>query len=474
MPKLKAFFWSFGPCVLLIASGAFATGSGRGFATFVPLYLLLTILVAWRVGFRAAISVALCATLGLDFFFTEPRFTLRIASLQDLLALLSFAAVALIISNLSDRIHAKSDQVRCGEQQQRALYQLSRSAMLIDWKGSVGYELCAIVRNHFELSGVALWDDRQRQFYSAGDAFSSEESLHASFRAQRDFNLDGRLERIRLLRFGLRPIGVLFLKGSLDRFTADSIAALMETNLERVEAIRAEVSAASQARSEQLRAAVLDGLAHAVKTPLATILFSSSGLREIGSLSPMQMELACLIEKEAISLAALTDKLLRTNGAEKQTHEIRTKLVEVTPMLDSVLDELRTVHKVTRVHRQIGARTTLCAEPDLLRLILLHLLENALKYSPDGSQVSFTAEAEEADLHLTVHNIGTIIQQQERQLIFERFYRSPSTAHSAPGTGLGLSIAMRAVLAHGGSTWVDSDPVLGTTFHVRLPLKGKT
>lgn len=455
-----------------MASGAFATRAERGFATFVPLYLLLTILVAWRAGFRAAISVALCAVLELDFFFTEPRFTLRIASPQDLLALVSFAAVALIVSNLSDRIHAEADQVRRGEQQQRALYELSRSAMLIDWKESVGFELCTIVQKHFHLNGVALWDDKQRQFYSAGDTFSSEMALHASFRAQRNLDLDDRSERTRLLRFGKKPIGALLLSGPLSAFTADSISALIATNLERVEAVRAEVSAESQARSEQLRAAVLDGLAHAVKTPLATILFSSSSLREIGSLSSMQIELACLIEKEAIGLAALTDKLLRTSRAEKPISAIRTTLVELNPVLDSVLDELRTVYDVTRVNRKIGVQTTLHAEPDLFRLILLHLLENALKYSPDGSNVSFTAETEEADLYLTVHNTGKIIRQEERQLIFERFYRSPSIAHCAPGTGLGLSIAKKVVLAHGGSIWVDSDAVLGTIFHVRLPLKG--
>lgn len=470
---IRSGLWTAVACAVIFSSGGLALGHHLGPAATIPMYMLITLVVAWRAGFRASIAVAICATLGLDFFFTEPRFSLRVASVQDIFALTSFAAVSILVSQLSDRIRSNSDKLRSAEEQQRALYELSRGALLVDWKFPVGKQMCNLVLEKLHLTGVSMWDDREGSFSWAGDAASTSESLHASFRATRNYDLLSRAETIRLLRFGVRPVGAILFRGVLEPFTADAIATLIATHLERVRALKAEITAESQAVSERLRTAVLDGLAHAIKTPLTTIVVSSSGLREVGSLSPLQNELAEVIETQASYLATLTDKLLRTSKLGNIDVLVQPRSMDLRGLVKSALVELRTEYDTSRVHDGIPeGMIDLDVDSDLLRMAFVQVLENAFKYSPDTSDISLNAMLTAGGVEISVSNAGSFIAPSERTLIFERYYRSRSTEHRAPGTGIGLSVAKRAVEAHQGRIWVESDLDTGTTFHILLPFKG--
>ncbi len=469
--RFRSALWVVFVSALVLASGGLSIGRQLGPAASMPFYLLLTIFVAWRVGLVASILVSLCATLGLDFFFTEPRFTLRVASGQDVFALVSFAAVSLFISHLSSVLRAHAERLRVAEEEQRALYELSRSALLLDWKASVTAQLCSLVLDRFRLAGVALLDDRENDFAFAGDAGGAAETLRAALRATQSYDLPVRSERIRVLRSGVRPVGAVLFHGSFDKLTADAVATLIATHLERVRALTAEVSAESQAISERLRTAVLDGLAHAVKTPLTTIMVSSSGMREIGALSPLQAELAEVIEGQATYLAALTDKLLRTAKLESGDLLFHPQSVDLSVLVEHALASLRVQYDVERVRVPAGeVALTLQADPELLEMALVQLFENALKYSPDGTTIRLNITATPDSYDLAVHNEGSFLSERERGLIFERYYRSPAMEHRASGTGVGLSVAKRAIEAHGGQIRVESDPVKGTTFHLYLPL----
>ena len=102
-------------------------------------------------------------------------------------------------------------------------------------------------------------------------------------------------------------------------------------------------------------------------------------------------------------------------------------------------------------------------------MAIVQLLENGLKYSPAGSLVTVNATCVDAEVILRIHNDGTFIPVAERNLIFERFYRSPSMEHKASGTGLGLSIAKRAIEIHQGVLRVESSRENGTTFLLSMP-----
>ncbi|WP_245536310.1 sensor histidine kinase [Terriglobus saanensis] len=359
------------------------------------------------------------------------------------------------------------------EQQQRALYEISRSTLLIDWNSSGGEQFCALIQEKLRLYGVGIWDDRERSFSYSGDASDSFDSLQASFRAMKDFNLPSKDQRIRLLRFGVRTVGTIYFHGELELLMADTVATLLATHLERIRALKAEVTAASQMVSEQLRTAVLDGLAHAVKTPLTTILVSSSGLKELGNLSPLQIELAEVIENQASYLATLTDKLLRTSKLESRELFVQKHKTSLRDIFESAVEELRIEFDISRIVPCFPESRIECdMDQDLVRMALVQLLENALKYSLGGSKVLMSVRVFLEEIEIAIHNEGSYIPAEERELVFERYFRSPSVEHGAPGTGIGLSVARRAVEAHNGRIWIESDPEKGTTFHVSIPLEG--
>ena len=468
--RLKSFAWALVGSFLVLASGLASLQHEFQPAEIISLFLLLTVIVAWRAGLTAAIAVAVCATLGLDFFFTEPRLTLTIASRQDVVSLLLFAVVALLISHLSRRIRTKAEELQHSEAEQRALYDLSRSALLLDWKAPVEEQLCFLIQERLRLEGVALWDAREAEFTCTGDTAHAQQRLQAAFRADRNYDLPNNLESVRIVRFGVRSVGAMLFRGRIDQLTADSVVALAATHLERIRALKAEVSAESQAVSERLRTAVLDGLAHAVKTPLTTIVVSSSGLREIGSLTVLQTELAQVIESQASYLAELTDRILRTAKLESSGVLLHTRTTQVSDLVHVVLGELRTVYDITRVHTKSDVGVAFALDPELCRMVMSQVIENALKYSTDATPVTVRLAKTDQGLSMSVHNEGSFIAPEERELVFERYYRTESMQHRTPGTGVGLSVAKQAVEAHGGGIWVESHHDTGTTFHITVPV----
>jgi two-component system sensor histidine kinase KdpD len=102
-------------------------------------------------------------------------------------------------------------------------------------------------------------------------------------------------------------------------------------------------------------------------------------------------------------------------------------------------------------------------------MILTQYLDNAAKYSEPDTLIAISVRESKAELLLSVRNQGPVIQMQDRERVFERFYRSPEAKRHAPGTGLGLSIVKKAAEAHHGHVWVVSAENEGTTFFLSMP-----
>ena len=109
-----------------------------------------------------------------------------------------------------------------------------------------------------------------------------------------------------------------------------------------------------------------------------------------------------------------------------------------------------------------------------IREVLMHLLENAGKYSPAGTPVKVTVEVQGNELVTSIADRGPGIDSFEQPLIFDKFYRGQNQRYSAPGTGMGLSIAKVIVEAHGGSIGVVSQLGSGSVFSFSLPLNRQT
>jgi two-component system sensor histidine kinase KdpD len=105
----------------------------------------------------------------------------------------------------------------------------------------------------------------------------------------------------------------------------------------------------------------------------------------------------------------------------------------------------------------------------LVAMILTQYVDNARKYSTPDTPIDVAVRKSHSEVLISVRNFGATIQIEDRERIFDRFYRSTDMKDSVPGTGIGLSVVRKAAEAHHGHVWVISDDVEGTTFFLSLP-----
>jgi two-component system sensor histidine kinase KdpD len=225
-------------------------------------------------------------------------------------------------------------------------------------------------------------------------------------------------------------------------------------------------------RSEQLRATVMDALAHEFKTPLTAVQTASSGLLELGGLSEPQHNLVTLIDAEAVRMNRLCTRLLKAAKLEPKEVGLETAEVNVRDLVSEVLaghpaDEERNSIEVAMVDSSLTVR----ADRGLLAMMLTQYIDNARKYSTAGSPIAVAARASRSEALISVHSFGSMIPLEDRERIFERFYRSAGSKDCVPGTGIGLSVVKKAAEAHHGHVWVVSDAKEGTTFFLSLPME---
>ncbi len=447
--------------------------------TVAPIYFLVIVLVAIRWGFWEATIASFVAVGCLDYLFTEPLYSFRTTA-PNWIAIGVFEFTGLVVSRLSTHAH---EQARIAWQERNnmaRLYALGRSILLLDRHEPAGPQIATFIQCTIELESVVLFD--------AATDFTGEAGLPTPALREmtrdcwaRDVNLDEPRSHAwcRILRLGPKGIGALAMSGpELNPLVADSVASIAAVALERSRALEKETKAEAARQSDQLRTAVLDALAHAFKTPLTAIRAASSGLLEASSLDPRDTELISLIDEQSAHLNDLATRLLRTARLDRADMQVRGERHRAAELMDEVLSRFpEGLDGHTLVHSIPGFDSSESGPSDpivygngeLIVTALTQIVDNALKYSDPGSAIGFAVAAQPHETIFAVHNAGPVIQPEEREQIFERFYRSPDLEHRAAGTGLGLSITKKVGEAHHGRVWVTSGEREGTTFYLAFP-----
>jgi two-component system sensor histidine kinase KdpD len=437
--------------------------------------LVLVMLIGFRWGFIAASAASILSVASLDYFYMPPIFSLYETDLQDWISSGMFLVIALTAGHFANGIKQKSTQTESEQARLERLFLTSRDIIMLDRRDDVGAQLTRLIAETFHADAVALWDARDVRMDKAGKDFVPDDEIRATYFYELSENDLASCRFKRVLRLGTRPIGALFIAGStnkstLDPRSVDAIASLSAIALERAHSFVAESNAEAAKRSEQLRSTVLDGLAHAFKTPLATIQSASSGLLEINHLECAERELVSLIDEQATRLATLTNQVLRTakldEGQLKVDHE---KLC-----MDQLFQFCRAeaVHTLTDHPLRIIDETSsghVWADARLLEMALLQMLDNASKYASPRSPITLRVKTTDTEVIFNIQNEGSFIAPEERLRIFQRFYRLPGSQYKAPGTGIGLSVTKRIAEAHTGRVWVECDSEASTTFSFALP-----
>jgi two-component system sensor histidine kinase KdpD len=255
---------------------------------------------------------------------------------------------------------------------------------------------------------------------------------------------------------------------------AGPLAALATAHLERMRSLVHASQAAATAQTESYRSVILDALAHEFKTPLSTILTAAGALREAASLGPQHHEMTEIVESEAARLSRLTSRLIRTARLEREEIKPWMELIDVSAVVNETVDQYARLRAGRSISVVKGCESSaVMADPELLRLAISQLLDNACKYSSAGSTVLLSISREFGQIVVRVLSSGNPIPAAERNQIFERFYRGVDGRRSGPGSGLGLFVARKIALALGGAIELDADhpgAVNGTVFRLALPV----
>jgi len=424
------------------------------------LYLLLVVFVALRWGFVQATVISVTAVFCMNYLFIPPIFEFQVADPENWIAVAIFETAALLVSGLSSKLRIHAAQMELERARTAKLYALSRAILLIDGRGSASEQLAALIQEFVLVDAVDLW-----VVYEGGPLPTVRQSpveagsaLETYIEEADSDNPELRVTR-RVLRLGPTPIGAMVLRGwENDPLLADAIASLAAVALERARALQKESRAEAERNTERLRAAVLDGLAHGFKTPLTAIQTASSGLLEIDQeLTPTQTELVSIIDEQATVLNQMTTRLLQTAALEAKEVRLRRSNISILCLLESMLAELEEIIR-SRVKLMVP-RDLMEIEVDvqMIHLALLQLIDNAAKYSVGRRMIEVRVAQDEMETRIEVANGGPPIKPEEREHIFERFYRGIDTAHGPSGTGLGLSIVKKTAEAHGGRAWVECE-----------------
>ncbi|MFN8611133.1 MAG: phosphate signaling complex protein PhoU [Vulcanimicrobiota bacterium] len=230
-----------------------------------------------------------------------------------------------------------------------------------------------------------------------------------------------------------------------------------------------------QHRYDQLRREFVANVSHELKSPLTSIRSLTETLLDGGLEDPgCNRRFVTLIEEDSTRLARLIDDLLILSQVESRAVPLRLSAVDLNQVVQSVLAprEVLVAEKGLRIINRLDPELQVRADPDRLRQVLDNLLDNAIKYSPDGGRLEVLAyPVEQNRVEVRVHDQGPGIPPDARARIFERFYRvDKNRSRELGGTGLGLSIVKHIVESHGGRAWVEGALGEGSQFCFTLPL----
>jgi two-component system, OmpR family, sensor histidine kinase KdpD len=437
--------------------------SRRSLVGATSLCLLAVVVAAAFGGRRSGFAASAVAFLGLNFFFTEPYHTLSVARGADLIALFVFLVVSVVVGTLLTRAieERESAERRVAEAAflDRITSRLISGERIEDALGDFARDLVAM----FELGRCEIRAGGGNDVIVARSKEMSRE-VEDGPRLDVPIRTDGSLVAV-------RPAGAAAF-GAVERSFLQALGAQAGLALDRA-ALDEEVrSARLDAEANRLRAALFSSVTHDLRTPLASIKASASGLldRAVAYTPSQREEVLCTIVEESDRLNRIVANLMDLARSRAGALVPAREPLWIGDVVNAVLARMRSRLEAFTV--RVNIRPDLPqvdADPMQIDQVLTNILENAARFSPGGGEIAVTAARWHGTVQLRIADRGPGIDPGDRERVFEEFYRSDVGAGRG-GSGLGLAIARAIVLAHGGRIWIEGGAVPGAVFVVELPV----
>jgi two-component system sensor histidine kinase KdpD len=445
-------------------------------ATTVALTYVLAILVISTIwGMWISVTMSFVAMVLFNYFFLPPVGKLTVADPQNWVALAAFLLVSVLASQLSNRARLQAEAASARRREIEKLYGFSRSLLEAGNVMELLNRIPAQIVNSFEVGAAAMYLAEKQKLYRSGPAIPLLDIDTLKNMMTRDEPMFDSTHGLCFIavRLGLRPIGSLGISGKpLSSETLEAVSTLIAIAMERARAVEQLGQNEAAREGEQLRTALLDAVTHALRTPLTSIKASVTNLLSQHSLNEDQKhELLTIINEESDRLNRLVGEAGEMASLDAGEVELRRESRDVEDVIASALEQC----KKFLSQRQVEIRVTpglprVMADVARAREALVHLIDNANRYSPAGNPIVISAERSGDFVAISVADRGAGIDSLEQALIFQKFYRGKDQRYAIEGTGMGLPIAKAIVEAHGGTMTLTSQLGQGSVFTFTLPI----
>lgn len=495
-PPAKGIDWSayaYGLLPILAATGiGLLLFEHVDLADIAMIFLVAIAVTAAFLGRGPSIAASVAAVAAFDYCFVDPRFTFAVSDLDFVLTFAVMLCAGVLISSLTDRIRGQSIAARHRERRTASLFALTRSLASARDEGAISRVAGEQIRLVFESPAVLLVGDASAPLGLASPsppmfelADPDRTVAHWAFEHAKPagHGLDtlpgARVVALPLLAAG-RAVGVVVLDPTPEsrfadpeqRHLLDAFVGQIALALERAQLADEAQQAQLRAETEEMRSSLLSSVSHDLRTPIATILGTSTTLLDPSSAldADARAELLAMIRDESARLARLVSNLLDMTRVESGALEVKKEWVPLEEVVGAAMARLGHRLDGRQVEIDVASEAMAPMDPVLFEQVLVNLLDNALKHTPEGAPISVRAGARADSAWIEVADHGAGLPPGTELRVFEKFFRA---SKQPGGVGLGLPICRGIVQAHGGTITASNAPEGGAVFRVVLPVEGE-
>ncbi len=444
--------------------------------TTVALSFLVLVLVTasrWRLGYSVYLSV-LCALL-YNYYFLPPVGRLTIADPQNWVALGAFLCCSVLVSHLAEREHQHAETAEGRRKEVERLYEFSQQMLLQPDLRGLARVTPSVAAAVFGFRAVALYVREEDAAYYSDPRNELLPLVDLKLAAsQADGGVSARDGCFVIpLALGMKSLGALAATdGGYSPQIYEAIGSLVAIALERAAAVERSSRLEASRESERLRTALLDSVTHDLRTPLTAIRAAATTLVSQPDLPQLERgELAAVVDEESARLDRLIGQAVEMAQLDAAAVQIHARPQDVRELIETTVEEMRPLLQDRPIEVEVAENLSRAPmDRELVHRVLRHLIENAAKYSPQGSPIAVSAGKDEYRLLVTVADRGPGIEPREQPFVFDKYFRGKKQRSQAVGTGMGLAIVKAILEAHGGGIELTSQPGKGTRFTFWLPL----
>jgi two-component system sensor histidine kinase KdpD len=464
-------------------------------ANLVMIYLLGCTIVAVRFGRGPSVLASVLGVAAFDFFFVPPAFTFAVSDAQYVLTFVIMLIVSLTIANLTAGVRLQARVAGYRERRTALLYAMSRELASLRERDDMARSAVRHLGEGFESQAVILLPEEGRGLrypHGASEAMSLRGAdlgvaqwvfEHGKRAGLGSDTLPGQEALYLPLPTPEGTIGVLALLPANPRrvllpeqlHLLEAFAAHIALAIDRVRLAERAQTAQVSAAAETVRNALLAGISHDLRTPLAVIAGSASALAEQGDEIPAERRraLAASIYAQAEHVTELVSNVLDLTRLESGGLAPNTEPYPLEEIVGSVLHRLDGPLSRFEVELAIPHDLPLVqVDAKLIEQVLGNLLENASKHAPTATHLRISAKARDAWVEVRVTDDGTGLPAGDIERLFAKFERGQAE-NAVGGAGLGLALVRAIVEAHGGRVRAERASPQGATFAFTLPVAAK-